>query len=271
MVALYRSGRQADALAVYHDLPRRRSTDELGLEPIARGCASSSAGSCARTRRSTAARDVERGGAAEAAADPLRAEPSAATRSPTRWWATGRSTSIFVHGFDLLVPARAGSGRRSASFYTRPDDVRPADPVRQARDGALGAGRRGWPARGAHGGRARRARRRRLRARRARRRQRGRADGRAVRGHAPGPHARRWSRSAPTRAATGRRTTRSAAGRSRTAGCGRPPSSGAATPTRALPGGAGADRSPPTRPRSTGTRPTWSAARHRRRSRRSPT
>ena len=52
MLALYRPGRQADALEVYQDA-RHALVDELGIEPGARAAASSSRRSCARTRRST--------------------------------------------------------------------------------------------------------------------------------------------------------------------------------------------------------------------------
>ena len=51
MVALYRSGRQGDALQAYADA-RRTLVDELGLEPGPR-CASSSGRSSRRTPVST--------------------------------------------------------------------------------------------------------------------------------------------------------------------------------------------------------------------------
>ena len=50
MLALYRAGRQADALAAYQTA--RRALDELGLEPE-RSCASSSSRSCATIPSST--------------------------------------------------------------------------------------------------------------------------------------------------------------------------------------------------------------------------
>ena len=52
MLALYRAGRQADALEVYRQ-GRALLADELGLEPSASSCASSSGGSSRTILRST--------------------------------------------------------------------------------------------------------------------------------------------------------------------------------------------------------------------------
>ena len=67
MLALYRSGRQAEALEAYREA-RRALVDELGIEP-GRELRELERRSCARTRRSTSGR--------RAAAEP-RAEPAAA-------------------------------------------------------------------------------------------------------------------------------------------------------------------------------------------------
>ena len=71
MVALYRSGRQADALAVYHAY-RETLADELGLEPSAR-MRELERRILRQDQTLEGQGDVERGGAAEAPADPLRA------------------------------------------------------------------------------------------------------------------------------------------------------------------------------------------------------
>ena len=169
----------------------------------------------------------------------------------------------------VLVPAWVGmAGPGLVLPPARVDGA--ADPVRQARHGAVGPRARDRVARGAHGRRARGDGRRRApsarpwwgcpRA------------GRCARCSPPRTRTARWrsSRSAPTRGATGRRITRSAVAPSRTAGCGRRPSSGGASrPSASSP--SGRRRSRPTRRRSSGTRRTSCAARARPRWPRSPT
>ena len=105
-------GRRARRLP---DLPRD-ARGRAGAGAVARGCASSSGGSCARTRRSKAQRDVERGGAAEDGADPLRAERRRLLdRLPGGRRRPARHRSSCTGSSARSSPA--GSGRRSASFY----------------------------------------------------------------------------------------------------------------------------------------------------------
>ena len=115
MLALYRSGRQADALAATAR-SARRSTRSSGSSRR-RGCASSSCCDPApgRARAVAHRRPLRRGRARRST--PIRYVHSGdATRSPTRWSATGRSTSCSCTG-GCARSSRAGSGRRSRRFY----------------------------------------------------------------------------------------------------------------------------------------------------------
>ena len=102
MLALYRSGRQADALAAYRQL-RRTLDDELGIDP-SRVIATSRPPSCARTRRSTRPRL-----AVTQATDPgrgCRSRAAAAGRAGVRR-APGRAGQL-----DELLPR---TGHRAAA------------------------------------------------------------------------------------------------------------------------------------------------------------
>ena len=117
MVALYRSGRQADALAVYQTY-RETLADELGLEPSAR--MRELERRILRQDETLEGRgDVERGGAAEAAADPLRAIVGGYSIA-YQVVGDGPLDLIFVHGF--ICSFQPGLGMAGARLLLpRPD------------------------------------------------------------------------------------------------------------------------------------------------------
>ena len=94
LLALYRCGRQADALRAYREL-RTTLIDQLGIEP-GPSCASSKLGSCARTQRSTTGPPGTDGTARHGR---RLATPRAATStSPTRCSDRASATSCSCRG-----------------------------------------------------------------------------------------------------------------------------------------------------------------------------
>ena len=137
MLALYRSGRQADALASYRDF---RAALDARARPraLAAASASSRAGSCARTRRCDLDRQA-RTSTRAAGSDPIRYVQSLGGYSIAyQVVGDGPLDIVFVHGWVCSFQAALGVARAGRVLHA-PGRARPADPVRQARHGALGS------------------------------------------------------------------------------------------------------------------------------------
>ena len=208
LLALYRSGRQSEALSSYQAF-RTQLAEELGLEPSAE------------------LKEIERQILRHDSHLDLEAPaPSPHSSVPEVQYVTSGDISIAYqvlgdgHGRPRLRP-RVGlhlspgvGASADRELLQRPRLDRKADPVRQARDGALGPSRRGGCARGADGRRAR-------------------GDGRGGLGTGgPGRRLGRW----PDGHAL-RRDVSGAHGRPRPPGCVRAAALGARLPDRAPPGG----------------------------------
>ncbi len=128
MLALYRTGRHAEALQVYQD-GRQQLAAELGLEP---------GEALRRLERQILEQDPALGASGRGARPAL--VPASAWRHPVRLAVAGRSCS----------PSRSGS-RRGGSSAARPTTVRPARSLstprrgRCARRSPSGRLRRAWP------------------------------------------------------------------------------------------------------------------------------
>ena len=229
MLALYRSGRQADALATYRAF-RATLDEELGIEPSAELRALELSILRQDEPAPTPARAATR-----TAAGPRRSATSSSGDLSIAYQVVGDGPLdiVLVHGW--VCSFQPGWERpQIARFYRAARRHGPAHPVRQARDRAVGPRRGDRAARGAHGRHARGDRRRRLRARGGARRERGRADVGAVRRDLPGAdggaRGHGLVRPAPARRPTTRSTSRSCRSRPRSGAC---PPRGASSSERA--------------------------------------
>ena len=118
MLALYRSGRQAEALAAYREF-RATLDEQLGLEPSAR-LSELEAAYCARTPRSARPRRHSAGRVGRTATSVRETTfaAAAASRSPIRSSATGPLDLVFVHGWVCSFHA-AWERAEMARFYRR--------------------------------------------------------------------------------------------------------------------------------------------------------